>query len=152
MNRIEPVGRYYETSIGRVGFSIAFGGLVAGGMAALLLWMGGQHSPLALLLGWLIGAFFSAVAIVIVAGPVWLTLHLMQRRGPGYALLTALVLVMLMFVGGQTYGFGLFSAPITDGQTMLFRWLSAIGTSLAVAAAAMAIALVMWRIAYRRVM
>lgn len=152
MNGAEQAGHYYETSIHRVGFSIAFGGVLAGGIAATLLWLGGQHSPLALALGWLIGTFFSAIAIVIVAGPVWLTLHLMQRRGPGYAVLTALVLVMLMFVGGQTYGFGLFSAPITDGQTMLFRWLSALGTSMALAVAAMLIALGMWRIAYRRVM
>lgn len=146
------LSRHYETSLSRIGYSIAAGGIIAGAITALLLWAGGQHSPFGLVVGWLIGASFSAIGIVSVAGPLWLVLHLAQRRGPWAAAATGLFTALLMFVGAQTYGFGLFSAPVSDGRTLMFRWISAGATGLTLAVLAMLIGLVMWRIAYRRVL
>ncbi len=56
-----------------------------------------------------------------------------------------------LFLGGQTYGFGLFAMPPTDSRTLMFRWISAIATSMILAGMSAAIGLVMWRVAYRRI-
>ena len=44
----------------------------------------------------------------------------------------------------------MFDMPVTDSRTLAYRWASAVATSLLLAALAAAIAVVMWRIAYRR--
>lgn len=152
MDMARGKARHYETSIDRAGWSIATGGLIAAVVTALLLLAGGQHSVFGLVVGGLIGGFFSAIGILIVAGPLWLVFHLAQRRGPGYAALTGFIMSALLFVGAQTYGFGLLSAPVTDARTLLFRWASAGATAVVLAVAAVVIALAMWRIAYRRVL
>jgi len=40
--------------------------------------------------------------------------------------------------------------PEMDGRTWLFRWLSAMASSVLLAGLAAVIAVIMWRIAYRR--
>jgi len=115
-----------------------------------LVLVGGQHDPLNLLMGWLIGSVFSGIAITAVGGPVWLALHVAGLRRAWHAALVGALTAMLIFVGAQTYGFGMFEMPAIDGRTLLFRWLSALATSALLAAIAAGIAALMWRIAYRR--
>lgn len=144
-------GAYYVTTIDRVGLALGAGGALAGVVAALLVAAGGHASVSALLLGWLVGAVFSMLAIVAVAGPVWLALHLSNRRGPWTAAVTGGGIALLLFSAGQTWGFGMFGAPASDSATFAYRVLSAIATSVIVAIAAAAIGWAMQRIAYRRI-
>ena len=57
----------------------------------------------------------------------------------------------VLFLGGQTYGYGMFAMPAMDARTLLYRWASGFLTSLVMAAMAAGIAVVMWRVAYRKV-
>jgi hypothetical protein len=148
--RIVRVQRRYETSVDRAGLALGAGSALAGLLILVLLLFGGQRAPLALLAGWLIGSTFSALAIMAVGGPIWLALHIAGLRRAWHAAVVGATTAMLIFVGAQTYGFGLFFVPALDGRTLLFRWLSALATSALLAAFAAAIAAAMWRIAYRR--
>ncbi|MDV3459166.1 hypothetical protein RZN05_19370 [Sphingomonas sp. HF-S4] len=144
------VQRRYETSIDRAGLALGAGSGLAGLLILVLLLSGGQREPLSLLAGWLIGSVFSALAITTVGGPIWLALHIAGLRRVWHAAAVGSVTAMLIFVGAQTYGFGLFGLPALDSRTLLFRWLSALATSALLAGLAAAIAAAMWRIAYRR--
>ena len=146
----ERIAAFYVTSIDRVGLALGAGGLVSGFVAMLLMAMGGQRDPVALGLGWLIGAVFAMFGIVAVAGPVWLALHFAGKRGPGAAALTGGAAAMLLLVAGQTWGLGAFAPPGDAGSD--YRWTSAIATGLLVAVAAAIIGWAMQRIAYRRLM
>ncbi len=141
--------RRYETTIDRTGLALGAGSALAGGIVSGLLLLGGQRDPLALLGGWLIGSLFSAIGITAVGGPIWLVLHLAGLRRAWHAAAVGAMTAMLIFVGTQTYGFGMFDMPAMDGRTWLFRWLSAFATSAILAGVAAAISGVMWRIAYR---
>lgn len=144
------VQRRYETTIDRAGLALGAGGALAGCIVAVLLLLGGQRDPLALLSGWLIGSIFSVIGITAVGGPVWLVLHIAGLRRAWHAGLVGATTAMMIFVGAQTYGFGMFAMPVMDGRTLLFRWLSALATSAILAGIAAAIGAAMWRIAYRR--
>ena len=86
----------------------------------------------------LIGGIFAALAITVIAGPVWLLLHLSGRRGPAAAALSgAGIGFLLMLAAGLGKG----------GDE---PWAQALGAALLAAALAGGIALVMWRVAYRR--
>jgi hypothetical protein len=148
--RVVRVPRRYETSIDRAGLALGAGSALAGFLILILLLLGGQRAPLSLLAGWLIGSVFSGLAITAVGGPIWLALHIAGLRRAWHAAAVGAATAMLIFVGAQTYGFGMFGLPALDGRTWLFRWLSALATSALLAALAAAIAATMWRIAYRR--
>lgn len=140
----------YDTTIDRAGLALGAGSALAGFIVLALVLLGGQRDPLSLLTGWLIGSVFSGIAITAVGGPIWLALHVAGLRRMWHAALVGAITAMLIFVGAQTYGFGMFDMPAIDGRTWLFRWLSALATSLFLAGIAAAIAALMWRIAYRR--
>ncbi|ATY33612.1 hypothetical protein [Sphingomonas psychrotolerans] len=142
--------RRYETTIDRAGLALGAGSALAGGIGLALLLLGGQRDPLDLLKGWLIVSIFSGVAITAVGGPIWLALHIAGLRRTWHAALVGAMTAMLIFVGAQTYGFGMFDMPAMDSRTWLYRWLSALATSAILAGIAAAIAAAMWRIAYRR--
>ena len=144
------IAAFYVTSLDRVGLALGAGGLLSGFVVMLLMATGGQRDPVALGLGWLLGAIFAMLGIVAVAGPVWVALHFAGRRGPVAAALTAAAVAMLLLAGGQTGGLGAF-APPGDAATG-YRWISAIATGLLVAVAAAAIGWAMQKIAYRRLM
>ncbi len=144
------VHRRYETTIDRAGLALGTGSALAGLIVLVLLLLGGQRDPLSLLSGWLIGSVFSGIAITAVGGPIWLALHVAGLRRGWHAGLVGALTAMLIFVGAQTYGFGIFDMPEIDGRTWLFRWLSALASSAILATFAAAIAATMWRIAYRR--
>lgn len=141
--------RRYETTLDRAGLALAAGGLLGGGVVLLLVIAGGQRDPLSLLLAWLLGSLFTAIGITAVGAPLWAVLHLAGYRRAWHAALLGSVLAMIVFVAGQTYGFGLFDAPPSDARTALFRWMSAAATSALLALVAAGIAAAMWRIAYR---
>ena len=142
--------RGYETSLDRAGLALGAGGLLGGLFATALVLIGDTPGPLKLLLGFVLGALITAMAAVAVAGPLWLVAHAFGRRGPFMAALVGAVAGFALFLGGQTYGFGLFTMPPTDVQTLMFRWISAAATSVILAAMSALIGLVMWRVAYRR--
>jgi hypothetical protein len=144
------VPRRYDTSIDRAGLALGAGSALAGMVVLILLLLGGQREPLNLLGGWLIGGIFSGLAITAVGGPVWLVMHVAGLRRAWHAALVGAVTAMVIFVGAQTYGFGMLDMPEMDGRTLLFRWLSAAASSLLLAGLAAGIAGIMWRIAYRR--
>ena len=142
--------RGYETSLDRAGLALAAGGLLGGAFAAVLVAIGGPPSALGLVVGFLVGAVIVAMAAVAIGGPLWLVCHVFGRRGPISAAVVGAVAGFALFLGGQTYGFGLFDMPVTDARTLLFRWISAVATSLILAALSAGIGLAMWRVAYRR--
>lgn len=131
-------GGDYRTSVDRVGLALACGAALAGAAAALLVVLGGEGSARAALLALLIGAIFAALAITAIAGPIWLVLHLSGQRGPAAA--TA---------SGAVIGFLLMLAADLSGDTQE-PWPHMLGGALLAAALAGGIALVMWRVAYRR--
>lgn len=143
--------RGYDTSIDRAGLALGAGGLMGGTIASILVVVGGQSSPLGIAVGFIIGAVITAMTVVAVAGPLWLVAHAIGRRGPSAAGLVGAISGFALFLGGQTYGFGLFAMPPTDARTLMFRWISAVATSVILAGVAAAIGLVMWRVAYRRI-
>jgi hypothetical protein len=144
------VQRRYDTSIDRAGLALGVGSALAGLIVLALVLLGGQRDPLSLLTGWLLGGVFSGLAITAVGGPIWLVMHVAGLRRAWYAALVGALTAMLIFVGAQTYGFGLFAMPAIDERTWLFRWLSALASSALLAIIAAGIAAIMWRIAYRR--
>lgn len=139
----------YDTSIDRAGLALGMGSGLAGGIILGLLLLGGQRDPLALASGWVIGSVLSACAITAVAGPLWLVMHVAGFRCARHAALVGAVTAMAIFVGAQTYGFGLFEMPVMDNRTWLYRAASAVASSALLAALAALIGVAMWRIAYR---
>jgi hypothetical protein len=140
----------YETTVDRVGLALATGGGLGGLAVLLLVIAGGQRDPLQLLTAAALGALFTTLAIAAVGAPVWLALHIAGYRRAWHAGALGGALAMILFVAGQTQGFGLFGLP-GDSDTLLFRWLSALATSALLAAVAAGIAVAMWRVAYRPV-
>jgi len=143
--------RTYEASLDRAGLALGAGGLVGGVFAAVLVSVGSGLAPLQLLVGFVVGAVITTMAAVAIGGPVWLLCHAFGLRGPVMAVTVGALAGFALFLGGQTYGFGLFDMPVTDTQTLLFRWISAVATSLILAVVAALIGGTMWRVAYRRV-
>ncbi|WCM25222.1 hypothetical protein NDN01_14200 [Sphingomonas sp. QA11] len=143
--------RGYDTTLDRAGLALGAGGLVGGIVASILVAIGGAPSLLGIAVGFVVGAVITAMTVVAVAGPLWLVAHALQRRGPGTAALIGAISGFALFLGGQTYGFGLFAMPPTDSRTLMFRWISAVATSVILAGLSALIGLVMWRVAYRRI-
>jgi hypothetical protein len=143
--------RRYDTTLDRAGIALGVGSALAGGIILALLLLGGQRNPLALASGWAIGSLFAGIAITAVGGPLWLVMHVAGLRRASHAALVGALTAMAIFVGAQTYGFGLFEMPPMDNRAWLFRWLSALASSAVLGLFAGAIGVVMWRIAYRRV-
>ena len=143
--------RGYETSLDRAGLALGAGGLLGGAFAAVLVAFGGSATPFSVAVGFVIGTVITAMAVVAVAGPLWIVAHALGRRGPVMAMLVGTIAGFALFLGGQTYMFGLYTMPATDTQTLMFRWISAVATSLILAAISALIGLVMWRVAYRRI-
>ncbi|OYY67741.1 hypothetical protein [Sphingomonas sp. 28-63-12] len=139
----------HETTLDRAGLAIAVGGVLGGAVATGLAALGAESGPLALVAAFMLGSLLCALAITAVAAPVWIVLHATGRRRAGHAALVGAATGFIVFVFGQTYGFGMFYAPPSDIQTLLFRWASAAATSLVLAAIAALIGLIMWRVAYR---
>ncbi|RYY28545.1 MAG: hypothetical protein EOP62_03495 [Sphingomonadales bacterium] len=137
-------------SIDRAGLALAAGSMLAGGIVLGLLALGGQRDPLTLTSGWMIGTLFSGIALTAVGGPLWLVMHVAGLRKPHHAALVGAVTAMAIFVGAQTYGFGIFQMPPMDNGAWIYRWLSALASSAVLALIAALIGLVMWRVAYRR--
>ena len=147
----EGVRYGYQASLDRAGFALVAGGIVGGVFAAGLVTIGSGLAPLEMIVGFVVGAVITAMAAVAIGGPVWLVCHVFGLRGPVMAVLVGALAGFALFLGGQTYGFGLFEMPVTDAQTLLFRWISAVATSLILALVAALIGWTMWRVAYRRV-
>lgn len=142
--------RQYESSLDRAGLSLALGAALGGAFATSLVALGGPPSWFALPVGFAIGAVITMMAAVALGGPLWIAAHALGRRGPGTAALIGAASGFALFLAGQTYGFGLFAMPPIDTRTLLFRWISAAATSVILSAVCAAIALAMWRVAYRR--
>lgn len=149
-NRAIRAPRRYETTLDRAGLALGTGSVLGGAIALALLLAGGQRDPLALATVWLIATFFVAVTITVVAGPLWLVMHVAGLRRMRHAAITGAATALAIFVGAQTYGFGLVDVPVIDSRTWMFRWASAVLTSLILAALAALIGAIMWRVAYRR--
>ena len=142
--------QFYETSLDRAGLALGVGSTLGGLIIVGLLLLGDQRDPLALTTAWLIGAIFVGLGITSVAGPLWLVMHVAGLRRARHAALVGAVTALAIFVGAQTYGFGLLDMPAMDNKTLVVRWLSALATSAVLAVLAAAIGAIMWRIAYRR--
>ncbi|WP_374138506.1 MULTISPECIES: hypothetical protein [unclassified Sphingomonas] len=143
--------RRHETTLDRAGLAIATGGIIGGAFASGLAAMGATAGPLGLASAFFLGSLLCALAITAVATPVWIFMHLSGRRRAGHAAMVGAATGFIVFVFAQTYGFGLFDAPPSDIQTLLFRWASAAATSVLLAAVAALIGIIMWFVAYRSV-
>ncbi len=141
----------YETSLDRAGLALGAGGILGGLLTVLLVVAGRSASWFALPVGFVIGAVITVMAVVAVGGPLWVFAHATGRRGPRSAITIGALAGFVLFLCGQTYGFGLFTMPPIDGRTLLFRWISGVATSLILAVICAGIAWTMWRVAYRRV-
>ena len=151
MSRNMAQRRRYETTLDRVGLAIAAGGLMGGAIAALMMAFGGALGFGALAMALVVGSLLTALAITALAAFPWMLLHAAGRRGPVSAALLGAAIGFVVFLGGQTWIFGFMEIPAMDARTLLFRWASGIATSLVMAAMSAGIAVVMWRVAYRRV-
>ncbi len=140
----------YETTLDRVGLALGVGAVLGGGLVLGLFMLGGQRDPIALTTAWLLGTVFVGIGITAVAGPLWLVMHVAGLRRARHAALIGALAALAIFVGAQTWGFGLIDMPVMDNRTLLYRWASALLTSGVLAALAAMIAAIMWRIAYRR--
>jgi len=145
-------GRHYETSLDRIGLAIGTGGLIGGAIAALLTMISGESSPLGILVALAAGTVMTALGITALAIIPWTFLHMNGRRGPVSAALLGGVIGFVLFLGGQTSGYGLFVMPLMDSRTLFFRWASGIATSVVMAAITAGVGVVMWRVAYRRIL
>ena len=150
MSRNMAQRRRYETTLDRVGLAIAAGGLMGGAIAALMMAFGGALGVGTLAMALVMGALLTALAITALAAFPWMLLHAAGRRGPVSAALLGAAIGFVVFLGGQTWLFGIIEMPAMDARTLLFRWASGIATSLVMAAMSAGIAVVMWRVAYRR--
>jgi hypothetical protein len=140
----------YEATLDRVGLALGAGSALGGCIVLALTLLGGQRDPLALVMAWLLGTVFVGIGITAVAGPLWLVMHVAGLRRARHAALIGALTALAVFVGAQTWGFGLFEMPVMDNRTLLYRWASALLTSGVLALLAAAIGAAMWRIAYRR--
>lgn len=122
----------YRASLDRAGHALAAGGMLGGLIAAGLVAIGSGPAPFALLAGFVIGAALTPVLAVAIGGPLWLVCRAIGWRGPLAAVVAGALAGFAMFLGGQTYGFGLFAMPPSDGQTLLSAG-SAVGVVLALA-------------------
>ena len=151
MSRNVAQRRRYETTLDRVGLAIGAGGLMGGAISVLMMLFGGALAVGTLAMALVIGSILTALAITALAAFPWMLLHASGRRGPISAALLGAVIGFIVFLGGQTWLYGLVAMPAMDARTLLFRWASSVATSLVMAAMASGIAVAMWRIAYRRV-
>lgn len=138
-----------ETTLDRAGWALGAGGLLGGAVWLVLALGSGTATLLALVTAFILGTVFTMLGAASVGVPIWLVLHVKGWRSMRVAALTGAAIGFVLFLFAQTYGFGLFDAPPSDGTTLLYRWASAVGTSLLMAGVAAAIATVMWAIAYR---
>ena len=126
----------YETSIDRIGLAIGAGGAMGGAITALLMLFSGSVGIGAVAAALVIGAALTALAVTALAAIPWALLHATGRRGPIAAAVLGAVIGFIVFLGGQTYGYGMFAAPEMDSRTWLYRWAIGILTSLVMAAIA----------------
>lgn len=148
-DRALQMPRRYETSLDRVGFAFAIGSALGGAVVLGLVALGGQREAHTLVMAWLLGAVFVALAMTAVVGPIWLVMHIAGLRRARHAMIVGAIAAEIVFVGAITQGFGV-NLPAIDGRTLFYRWLSALATSAVLAVVAALIGLIMWRIAYRR--
>lgn len=151
MSREKAEPLRYETAIDRVGLAIGAGGLMGGAIVALMMAFAGPIAVGTLMIALLVGSLMTALAITALAAIPWAIMHAAGRRGPLGAALLGGIIGFVLFLAGQTYGFGLFEMPVMDSRTLLYRWASGMATSLVMAAMSGGIGVVMWRVAYRRV-
>ena len=150
MSRMMAQRRRYETSLDRVGLAIGAGGLMGGAIAVLLMLFGGTFAIGTLAITLVIGSVLTALAITALAAFPWILLHAAGRRGPVSAALLGAAIGFVVFLGGQTWIYGLIEMPAMDARTLLFRWASGVATALVMGMMSAGIAVVMWRVAYRR--
>ncbi len=143
--------RHYETTLDRAGIArSASAARWAGESCSGCCCSAASAIRFALATAWIIGSIFIGIGMTAVAGPLWLVMHVAGLRRARHAALVGALAALAIFVGAQTYGFGLLEMPVIDSRTLLFRWASAVATSAVLAAVAALIGAIMWRIAYRR--
>lgn len=140
----------YDTSFDRAGLALGAGSLMLGLVTMLLLLPDGRYGAQSLALGFVFGTLLGALTLIAIAGPLWLVLHVAGLRGPVTAAMAGALLTVIVFVGAQTHGFGLFDQSAPANEAALFRWVSALLTAGLLGVLAAGIALAMWRIAYHR--
>ena len=140
----------YDATLDRVGLALAVGSGLGGALVVGLRLIAGERNPMFLTGSWLLGTVFVAIGITAVVGPLWLVLHVAGLRRARHAALVGALSALAIFVGAQTWGFGMLDMPVMDNRTWLYVWLSALATSAVLAVAAALIGVIMWRIAYRR--
>ena len=135
----------YVTSPDRVGFALATGALIGGGLCAVGGLAGGDADLLDLAGLAVGGTLAAALAIALLGMPAW---WLARRRGPVAAGITGALLLALVALSAQT-GMGL-AMPAGDGLTLGVRWLSALAVAAVAGLLGGFVALAMWLVAYRR--
>lgn len=144
-------GPIYQTSIERVGLAIGAGGAMGGLITVLLMAFADGYSLGALAVALAMGSLLTALAVTALATLPWALLHASGRRGPIAAALLGAAIGFVVFLASQTYVFGFATAPKMGAAAWLYRWSSGLATSVVMAAITAGIAVVMWRVAYRRI-
>lgn len=143
-----PLRRAHETSPDRVGWAIAAGGAAIGLLAMLTLIHQGSASPRALVIGSIAASFIGALGITAIGGPIWLALHCAGLRAAHHMASAAAICGFLFWLVMQR---SVLLGISEDNGTATYRWASVLGTSALLSIISVMIALMMWRIAYRRV-
>ena len=158
----------YETSIARAGLGLSAGALVGTLLVAAIFVLtdldyfrewGLKTGTIMIIL--IYAGFFWVLGLLVAAPVPWLILHRLGYRGPFAAVVMGLGLTFLVTLGLLTSGFGLLgdsghSASDSGGATWVngvltaHGWFEAARMSGWVALFGLPVALVVWRVAYRR--
>ena len=141
-------GPHYRTTLDRAGLALATGGLLYG-VLAMLVAMGSASGAGVLIEVLVVGTLLAMCAITASFGPLWLALHASGRRGPGHAAALGGVVALALWAAAAEDA--LKSYAFAPSGVAAIGWLRAIGVALIFTAIAATVALVMWRVAYRRV-
>lgn len=143
--RSRPTVARYTITPDRAGHALAAGGLAIGMATVMLLVAGGAREAASLAIAAMLGSFLGLIAIVAVGGPVWLACHALGRVGPRSAASAGFAIALLLAGFAQA----LSPADETAGAAWA-RGVTAVASSLGIALIGAGVAVLMWRIAYRR--
>ena len=136
----------YTITPDRAGHAVAAGGFAIGATSLALLAFNGARGASSLVSAAMIATFFGVVAIVAVGGPIWLACHVLGRRGPGSAAGAGFGAALLLAAFAQA----LMPPSSADADAAWAAAVNAVASSLGIALIGAGVALLMWRIAYRR--
>ena len=136
--------RLEHASLDRIGLACLAGGLATGTLAPALHALGGGHDVAALLLVWGLVSVVATPVVALLGGLLWVMVRRIGLTGPTAAIVAGVVASLMLGVLLNA------DADMLGAASARYRWISALATGIAAAPPGIAVALLMWRVAYRR--